>query len=91
MTRLNEIHDIEFEDIQMNIRNKKPKSLNYKIHSLYLWLLVTFAFLFVCSGAFIIGIVQLGANNGRIELEELPRIINKAGYRRSLTLSISHW
>jgi hypothetical protein len=57
ITRLNEIHDIEFEDISYQIRNKAPKEFKYNVHRLMYWLILVFGLLFVCSGAFIVGII----------------------------------
>jgi hypothetical protein len=61
------------------------------MHRLHHCLIASFAILFLCSGAFIIGIVYTGAFDARQELEELPTIIDKAGYRRTLAMSLVHW
>jgi hypothetical protein len=91
VSRLNEIHDLELEDCHRVSRETANNEMRYKTHRLVHWLILAFAVLFVCSGSFIIGIVYTGAINGRSQLAELPRIIDKAGYRRTLVMSLMHW
>jgi hypothetical protein len=61
------------------------------MHFIQKKLICAYVFLFLCSAAFIYGIVYAGVLQANNELEELPRVISLSSHRRDLIMLSVIW